>query len=298
MLRVIAILLLVLTTPLGIASQPTQEGKKLRWKFAVGQKLRVETQSDMTRTTKIKANVDETKIKTTIELIWEVKAVDAAGVATIEQRPERLAITLEHRLDPKYVLDSAILKKNPNLKGADRDAMKLLMEGHATIKIDSRGVVLEASLPPDWLEKVKQSPIADLHDQLLLAATPQLFPGVQLSLPEREVNEGYEWRVEAPKAEGKPTSPAGEAKFVFRGEKALEGQPRDQIDVDFKINGLPEGVTVTSQSNQGQFWFDSTEGRPAMLQVKQDWKAEKHYRDVVILLTTTGSSITTWQQAK
>jgi hypothetical protein len=39
--------------------EPKEAAKTLRWKFTVGQKLRVATQSEMTRTTKIKANVDD-----------------------------------------------------------------------------------------------------------------------------------------------------------------------------------------------------------------------------------------------
>lgn len=302
MIRAFLILLLMLGAQLACQSTHGVElavaAKTLRWKFAVGQKLRVATQSEMTRTTKIKANIDETKIKTIIDVIWEVKSVDAAGVATIEQRPERLAITLEHRLDPKYELDSEILKKNPNLKGPDREALRVLMEGTATIKLDPRGVVLESSVPPDWSEKIKGTSLADLHDQLVSAATPQILPGVQLSLPEAAIDEGNEWLVEAPKQEDKPegksNAPSGSAKFVYRGEKPLEGVPRDRIDVEFTVGGLAKGITITSQANQGQFWFDAEAGVPVSLQVTQNWKAEKTFRDNVILLTTSGTTNTVW----
>lgn len=267
--------------------------KPLVWKLKAGQKLRVATQSEMTRVTKIKANIDETKIRTNINLIWEVKEVSSDGIATIEQRPERLAITLEHRLDPKYVLDSEILKQNPNLKGPDRDALRVLMEGTATIKLDSRGVVRESSVPPDWSEKLKDTALAPLHDQLVLAATPQLFPGVQLSLPAEPVEEGQQWLVESPKEDEK-AGLSGSAKFVYRGEKPRDGTPLERIDFEFAIAGFDPKITVTSQSNGGVFWFDADQGRPVELQVTQSTKAEKNYRDVVMLLTTTGQSITTW----
>jgi hypothetical protein len=168
------------------------------------------------------------------------------------------------------------------------------MEGTATIKLDPRGVVLESSVPPDWSEKIKETSLADLHDQLVLAATPQILPGVQMNLPEAAIEEGTEWLVEAPKQEGKSSSPSGGAKFVYRGEKPLEGVARDRIDIEFTLKGLAESITVTSQANQGQFWFDATEGRAVMLQMTQNWKAEKKFRDNVILLTTSGTSTTTW----
>lgn len=304
MIRVWIFVLLLVGSKVAVALEPSEAAKTLRWKFAVGQKFRVATQSDMTRTTKIKANVDETKIKTIIDLIWEVKAVDAMGVATIEQRPERLAITLDHRHDQKseqkYELDSELLKKNPNLKGPDREALKVLLEGSATIKLDARGVVLESSVPPDWSEKLRETSLADMHDQLVLAATPQILPGVQLNLPEGAIEDGNEWLVEAPKEEAapkdenKPKPPSGSAKFIYRGEKPLEGEPRDLIDIELTIAGLPEGITVTSQANRGKFWFDSEAGQAVSLQLTQSWKAEKTFRDNVILLTTNGTSTTSW----
>jgi hypothetical protein len=270
------------------------EPKLLAWKLKAGQKIRAATQSEMTRTTKIKSNIDETKIRTIIDLLWEVKQVDDQGIATIEQRPERLAITLEHRLDPKYELDSDQLKKNPNLKGADRDALRLLLEGTSTIKLDPRGIVLEASVPPDWAEKLKTTSLASLHDQLVRAATPQLLEGVQLTLPAEAIEVGHEWLVEAPKKVAADSAPTGSAKFTYRGEKPLDGETRDQIEIEFTIAGLGDAITVTSQSNRAQFWFDSAVGLPAKLQLNQAWKAEKPYRDIVILLTTTGTSTTTW----
>lgn len=270
------------------------EPRTLAWKLKPGQQLRVSTTSEMTRSTKIKTNVDETKIKTIIDVLWNVKEVSADGVATIEQRPERLAISLEHRLDPVYILDSDILKKSPNLKGPDRDALRLLMDGSATIKLDARGAVIESSVPPDWLEKLKETPLADLVDQLALAATPRLLAGVHLSLPAEPIKSGHEWRVESEKAEGGEKELSGSAKYVYQGEKPLLGESRDRIDVELTIEGLPADVLVTNQANQGVFWFDSKVGVPVSLELKQDWKAEKTYRDNIILLTTSGLSKTTW----
>lgn len=285
-----------LAMALAMAMAPAARGeeaaaKKLAWKFAVGQRWRVETVSEMSRTTKIKANVDETKVKTTIAMLWEVKDVDGEGVATIEQRPERLVVTHEHRGGAKYELDSEFLAKNPQFRGADRDAVRLLMEGVMTLKVDPRGVVRETVAAPEWLEKLKGSALAEIGDQFTQAA--ELIPGVQLALPEGEIEAGAEWRSAAEGAE-ENARVRGEATFVYRGEAPLEGAPHDKIEIAVTLQGLPKGVVVTNQSNQGVFWFDGAAGRGVKLQLTQNWKAEKEYRDNVILLTTIGESSTTW----
>src|SRR5262245_20701407 len=93
--RVARAALLFALVPMVLCTTAAQGQTTLRWKFKAGDKLNYVTEQNTTSKGAFMGMDIETKMTQTVEITWNVKSVNAEGVAELTQVIDRMRMTME-----------------------------------------------------------------------------------------------------------------------------------------------------------------------------------------------------------
>lgn len=262
-----------LAIPIMVATaEPNQAQEALRWKFEPGEILRYEFSQISALTVRGGEPAEERTVELTAALAWEIQAVEN-GTATISQSVERV------RAQVKAGSQSVVFDSSKNqAEGPNASALSELygavMAEPATLKINSRGQIIEAHVPEKVTEALRGSPFQALADGGSLMSErglKNMLSQVLPPLPEDPTSPGMPWndRLEIG---------AGPLQMALTNEYRLESVEDQQARIASTINtsiqpqpGVPLKVTVKSQKGEGLFLFDLPSNHLSSSRVKQSF---------------------------
>lgn len=272
---------------------PARADEPLRWKFAVGQKYRVELTQNSSTLTEYETKSSNLSSETRLELSWEVVAVEGA-VATVNQRLERLSLQLDLPTTDgagKVLFDSADPSLALNVKPELKASLQGLVGTSLQVKLRDNGAVEAVEAAPESLAAWQAAPLsAAFREQLSPEGLVKLFAESSFPLPPDEASAAAGWAVT-----GKLAGPWGELKsetnYRLAGEQAFESRPAQLVRMERKIepvNAQPAAVVAPAVAEasrlrqheaRGEWYFDPSEGQLLGGKVNQRIEAERSYRE-------------------
>ncbi len=265
---------------LGTAEQAFAQ-KVLRWKFEQGQTFEWEMaqHADVVMTIGDMEQTSNTSF--TMAMGMFVKQVDDEDVASLEITMDRLHMvmqvagqTMEYDTDSDEVPAGIgeMLKK----------AFDPLMAMTYTIKMDSRGQIIDVDVPEDSLKGLKSMPGMEQFGKMFSKEAMQDISSTGwLVLPEEGLNVGDSWDMESETNNpilGKQTVATH---FTYEGSEELNGATVEKISIemDMKFDGDVENklgikMDIEDMTLSGTFYFDTEKGRLASSEIKQLMEAD------------------------
>ena len=167
-----------------------------RWKFHAGDTIRYVFHQDNIVITKVNGKEIPNNSQLTLDLTWKVKSVAANGTAEIEQTVERARSKIE-TADQKIAFDSNDANvPTDTITKSLYDVYKPAVKSLYTLKVNARGKILEAHVPPKVTQALLVSPFKPLADGGSVfsdVGVKNLLSQVLPLLPEKVTEKGQTW---------------------------------------------------------------------------------------------------------
>lgn len=257
----------------------------LRWKFAAGQKLRVEWTQEVETETMIGGKPLRLAVDTTFEQDWGVDSVDEEGTATITQSFRRIAVRMDMPPAAPLEYDSAAMRRATGDARPIAESLAPLIGPTWNAKITARGEVREVEASADLqaaLDKVAAE--GRLKSLFTGAGGADYLRQSLVVLPEQTLKVDESWEV-ATDAD----SPVGRVKsrttYTYRGTERHGDRTLDALAATGNLEwtpargGVAVGRQIKEQSQTGTVLFDATAGRLVESRQTQMLRTESRVRD-------------------
>ncbi len=250
--------LIVVFAGLVMVSAAQAQSITLRFRWQPGQVLLYRVEQSMVASETLKESKTESKTKASLVKRWQVQAVDAAGVATLQMSLDRLRIETTTPGGETLFFDSADLEKsNPQMK---EQLSKYVGQPIAILRLDSMGRLIE----------VKKSDFGP-------ASRFEADPPFQLMFPESAVQPGQAWQ-RPYKITLEPPQGTGEKFDAVQRYTLKSAGPNVTIGLSTTLKTQPESaldrVPLLQLQPEGEIVFDTQSGlmRSARLAVDKELK--------------------------
>lgn len=264
----------------------------LRWKFAVGQKFKVELTQNSSAVTEYETKSSNLATETRLELSWEIVAVEA-GVATVNQRLDRLALQLDLPTADgvgKVLFDSADAAVALNLKPELQARLQGLVGTSFQLKVRDSGQVESVVATPETLKAWQAAPASTGFRELLSPeGLARLFADSSLPLPEDEAAAAGGWS-DSRQVSGPWGNLEVKDEYRLGSPEQYESQPAVKIAMSRKLlsseaataaepAAVAEASRLRNQEASGEWYFDPEAGQLLGGKVVQRIEAERTYRE-------------------
>lgn len=285
MIRPIAICLLLCVVHGALAKEP------IRWKFAVGDTMRLETEQVLDcQVASGEGDAVLTKTEQHKTIRFEVEEVTPDGDARMTQTIERIEF---HASSPGNVdthYDSASQESAEGIGAMVAPLLNAMVGAKIEIRMSRRGEVSDVKLDPSLEEKFKNNPLAKIGGAMFSeAGLKRVCEQTTVLLPEAFPKEGQSWT-----AQQVVDSPAGvqivRETYQYVGERSQADRPvqifETRLDLAMDPAGREppiEGVEFADQESVGETLFDAAAGLPVSVTRDQEFtmKLRVDGRDVV-----------------
>ena len=247
----------------------------LRWKLKPGEKLGYRVEQEM-KMFSISGGTDtEMKMTSTMDIVWDVKAVDADGNASLGQTISRVQLTMEREPfgELKYDSNSEEILTNPILQRM-ATMYDSLVGNEWTLTMSPTGQTSEVKLPEKLLATLRSNPqLAGMvggGEKMLETLANQ--SGVVL--PDEPVSEGTSWQ-----HVNTMDMPFGRMimnlAMTYNGTEARAGRQYAKIVIKPEMKIEPKAdaaitVEVDHSEANGILYFDAAAGRIARTSTNTD----------------------------
>jgi hypothetical protein len=239
----------------GILPSFAMGDEPLRWRFRTDERIAIEVDqnSDVRETSQ-----SESRIRQRTSLAWRVIEVDSDGTATIEQRTQRVRLSIsdskeEHSTDSDTAVELSAL--HPKIKTI-WTIVSAPMNAKLQFRLSSLG---------DIIDFETSQPNEILHNPKVAIAFPKSGPKI-----------GEPWTVQShiKKQNWKLLLTTS---YQLVGKEMVDGRELSKIKTStaFQLDGNSQAKLV-SQNAQGLFWFDPAEGKLARSKSHQEIGIEMH----------------------
>lgn len=272
----------------------------LRWKFQQGQRLHVTVEQATRLETTAGPKPREMKVDTTMEMDWQVNAVDDGGTAEMTQTITRLKMRMETLGAAPVEFDTAS-EEQPTGTARYFIAASRVVGVELKVAMTARGEITSVSLSDD-AKKL-------LDEALAGTSLPALFSSEGLTatlkqtataLPEEAVDLGDTWETST-----SSKLPIGEVRqmttYTYAGSRDHDGRMLDAIDLKSQLQLSPSpkdaenAAQIKEQEHTGTLWFDAEAGRFVESNVSQKLVTESPYRGTQVRVSATTSQTTTFR---
>lgn len=265
---------------------------EIRWKFAAGDQYAViVTQSNTLKSVVNRKKVD-VQIDLGIEMKWTVESVLNNGNAMIEQSFTRMNVKVAKTAKPDIVYDTA--SKNPPEKSAEHfaEVYNKLVGIQFKVEISPRGEIIGVVLDKKDIETIRAIPESMEARKLFeKRGLMQILNSGGFVLPEESIEKDFKWPV---RKEQKMTFGTAqfESVFTYAGIMPESSIARFTFEAVTKLTDQPENpaekpLSLKSQKQSGEIQFETLGGYLKSIQVKQEMKTEKPFREMTIETTST-----------
>ncbi|WP_165226998.1 DUF6263 family protein [Aquisphaera insulae] len=276
------IILAVLGAPLLPSSATAAE--PLRYKFKPGDVLRYTLVQDQKQQTRLAGAEMSNSAFQTVDMHWTVRGVDAAGVADISQKIDRMRWKLTGPGDTLN-LDSADARP-PDTQAAAQfvPLIKALAGAEFTFKMDERGELSDIRVPKSLLDSIQEAnPGAAAAGMFSEEGLKNLVAQSRLAFPKGPIEKGATWDNQSRVTQPGVGTSVMDKHYTFQGPSAKD--PRIvtfTLASDFKVEPIADAagsLKINSYVGKGEFSFDTQAGRIVSSQVSETLEATFSMKD-------------------
>lgn len=261
----------------------------LRWKFAKDQRYAITGTQRTEVVTNVSGKAEKAELEMTMELTWQVEAVDDAGTATLKQAFTRLAMKTTAPGAAPVSFDSASATK-PSGAAKEMAANVLpLLNVPFEVKMSARGEVQEVTLSEEGQKALEALPaLSQLKELLSPAGLTQLFR-FGGGLPEQEVKPSESWTIkEENRLAGGVVNQ--ETQFTLTAVEEQEGVTTAQVtftgsDQFHPDRDAADRLKIQEQTRSGEWSLNLTAGYVTQATSQLVSKSQRSFRDLLINIT-------------
>ncbi len=229
--------------------------KTLAWKFKKGGVTNVVIDQDTSMQLELGPGAsNQTQTRQSTNITWTVYDVASDGLATIEQKINRVQLDLKSAMG-NFVIDTSNDQKLTGIAEEMAKGIRPLANARFMVKTKLNGEVADVMIPEEVSKSLNELSTAGLRE---IASNGSLkFPGKPIDVGE---NWPSEFELDMP--------PFGKlvvsTTYQYLGEEAVGGRILDRIKattaVKVKEPSANSGLKLKSQESGGLIWFDNTRG--------------------------------------
>lgn len=264
----------------------------LRWRFQKSDSLRVVMTQNSQVVTRIKKTPITMTVALTMEMLWNVKDVDAQGVASVEQRFQRLALSLRSTDQPAVDFDSAVRTVAPAARPI-ADSLQPLIDKPITVKMTPRGEITAVELSPEATKAVaKIAENSRLKKLLSRKGIADLLKQSVAVLPAEPLKSGQKWKA-SDRIDSRLGAMTLVSEFAYAGPQKKAQKPLEKIELTGTLTPQKKPAAkapvskLKSHSLKGVLWFDLQAGRLDSSRIEQQLISTRLFRGTPIETQTT-----------
>jgi Family of unknown function (DUF6263) len=261
------------------AASVARSAEPLRWKFNVGDKFNYAVTQDMTMNVNAgPAGQMATTMKQTMDMTWNVKAVNDSGDAEITQSVDQVKLSMNMPTGQTMEYDSKSDEAPTGMAAMVAPTYDAMTKGEFSFTISPRGEISDVKVPPEVIEELKKSPGAGMMGDMASAEGFQkMIMQGSLVLPEEAPQSGESWSntttMNNP-ATGKQTI---ETSYSYVGTKEVNGVTmavfKPTVKMEFAGTDMMQ-MKVTEQETDGEILFNVDAGRLDSSKMQQKVKID------------------------
>jgi hypothetical protein len=238
----------------------------LRYKFKKGEKLNYVMEQKMNMAMTVMGNDINMDMGQTIDMIWDIKDVDADGRAKMIQKIDRIRFKMGGGQVGNVEFDS---KEDKEPEGPVAKALapifKALAGAEIGLSMDAQGKVSDVTVPENVTKALKGPAAAGLGEMFSEDGLKHMMDQSGLVVPKDAISKGKTWDQGM-----EMKSPIGKMKIeianTFDGQVKRDGKELERVAMKPKIT-IEAGedakiqVKLKSQDSKGSAYFDNTAGR-------------------------------------
>ena len=239
--------------------------KTLAWKFKKGGVTNVLIEQDTSMQLEIGAGAsNQTQTRQTTNITWTVNDVAGDGLATIEQKINRVQLDLKSAMG-NFTIDTNSTQKLTGLAEDMAKGIRPLANASFMVKTKLNGEVASVEIPEEVSKKL---------DELSKAGLREIAANGSLKFPTKPIDVGENWPAEYEL----DMPPFGKlvvsTTYQYLGDETVGGRILDRIKattaVKVKDPTANSGLKLKSQESSGMIWFDNTRGSIDHSEFSQD----------------------------
>lgn len=256
---------LVVLCMVWFSSASLQAELALRWRFEPGQSFKQVLTQDMNTSAMLGAQVVETKIVQTVDIRWNVRAVDDQGVAELDQNFERVRLKMNAIGGLGFEFDSQSEEPATGIGKLLAPALKSLAQSKYRVKINPRGEILDVKIQEDATQALQAIPgIGQMitPDSLVGMVKNSLYP-----FPAEPVNAGDSWKSRVEHQLPQLGKMVEETNLTYVGQETVDGKPLERVNLAITTQ-IPQNAAkpadlkfaIKEQTTSGMLLFDQQAG--------------------------------------
>jgi hypothetical protein len=264
----------------------------LRWKLKPGEKLRYSFQQESVTESSGTGKPTSVTVSMSMQLSWNVTAVDSQGVAAISQTIDKLSISMKVDSLAPLVYDSTAKTPASGPVKEIADVLAPLIAAPCTIRMTDRGEISDVELTPQLSQALEKTKSGALFSS---GGVSRILRQAVVVLPENAIAANGTWEstrtLETPLGELKQVD-----RYTYVGSEQHQGRAAEKISVATSLaknEGEPSKarpITLKETQQTGSLWFDNAAGCCLASQIDQALVTEQPYREMTIRVKTTTKS--------
>ena len=237
----------------------------LRWRFEPGQSFKQVLTQDMNTSAMLGAQVVETKIVQTVDIRWNVRAVDDQGVAELDKNFERVRLKMNAIGGLGFEFESQSEEPATGIGKLLAPALKSLAQSKYRVKISPRGEILDVKIQEDATQALQAIPgIGQMitPDSLVGMVKNSLYP-----FPAEPVNAGDSWKSRVEHQLPQLGKMVEETNLTYVGQETVDGKPLERVNLSITTQ-IPQNAAkpadlkfaIKEQTTSGMLLFDQQAG--------------------------------------
>ncbi len=250
-----------------LAASSSHAATTLRWKFEPGQVLHQTVVQDMKMTMVIRGRTIVTNMTQTMDVTWEIGAVDAQGTAEITQAFDRIQMKMTAAGAPGFEFDSNKDEELTGIGAALGPGLKAMAKSKFELKMTTRGEIVEVEVSQETADAFKKLPGAGAMGGLFSKdGMIALIKKSSQAFPEQPLEKGDDWTTKTETEMPNIGAMAADTKLTYAGPEDVEGKQLEKLDLIIAITIAPKvggraQVNLTEQDASGVIYFDNAAGR-------------------------------------
>jgi hypothetical protein len=252
----------------GMASAGRADDAPLRWKFTAGQVLDFEMNQDMNMQIQAAPAAQmSTTAQQTMDMSWNVKSVDDAGSAEIEQRFHRIQLKMTVPGGQGFVYDTDSEEPAVGMAAMIAPTMEAMTAGSFTFKMTPRGEVSDVKFSEQLQAAIKNGPGGEAAG---IEQFKSMVSQVAFVLPENAPKTGESWKTNIAVNNPAGGSQTVETTYTFDGLRDADGTTfaviKPSMNMQLANNPMME-MKMKEQKTDGEVLFDVKAGRLSSMSI-------------------------------
>lgn len=272
------------------------EAQELRWNLSVGDRFRVSVNQERNSTTRVDKREVRISSLTTIDLDWQVTAIDENGNFQIQQSIQKVAAKVGNPEFPSQAIsfdtDSENRPKKESLKVLQQ--VQPLIGVNFNVSLSPRGEITAVTCSEETIKLLQELPASlDLQSLLSEQGLKEILGANGLVLPENSPQEGTAWE-----AKTTVVNPFGVfdrlTKFKFARTEKVNNVELAMIELQTSVEPKTRVNEKEGKLNfyeeSGSLNFDLSNGAVQSLKTKSLTEVENNYSDTRLVTTVENTN--------